>query len=225
MTTATPSILTKKQVKAFRHDYTRGGKPETIIVKVRYDDECGNGHNSFAITADIYTTDRQPGEETIKHAEGRTLWLNSCGCQHDEVAKRFPNLAPLVKWHLFDSTGPMHYIANTVYHADEHGPTHAWVYFTGQNDPLEIGEAKERLLGYEKAADARKAEGQPGYRVNWDEKTVKTRNLDHARSTAVWPEATDEDLTAPGLKDRLEARLPQLLVDFRAAVESLGFTY
>ena len=42
---------------------------------------------------------------------------------------------------------------------------------------------------------------------------------------AIWPEATDEELTAPDLKERLEARLPALLEEFQAAVESLGFTW
>jgi hypothetical protein len=53
----------------------------------------------------------------------------------------------------------------------------------------------------------------------------KAHELDSARSAAIWPEATNEDLTAPGLKERLEARLPALLAEFRAAVESLGFVY
>ena len=59
----------------------------------------------------------------------------------------------------------------------------------------------------------------------WDEKSAKVANLDHARSTAVWPDATDEDLLAPGLEMRLQARLPRLMEEFRAAVESLGFVY
>jgi hypothetical protein len=53
----------------------------------------------------------------------------------------------------------------------------------------------------------------------------KERQLDAARSSAVWPEATDEELTAPGLKERLEARLPQLMKEFQEAIESLGFVY
>jgi len=53
----------------------------------------------------------------------------------------------------------------------------------------------------------------------------KERELDAARRAAIWPDATDEDLTAPGLKERLKARLPQLLKDFRDAMESLGFTW
>ena len=53
----------------------------------------------------------------------------------------------------------------------------------------------------------------------------KARGLDLARSAAVWPDATDEELTSPGLRERLEERLPGLLVEFRAAVEGAGFTW
>lgn len=55
--------------------------------------------------------------------------------------------------------------------------------------------------------------------------TGKARELDLARHAAIWPEATDEDLTAPGLKERLEARLPALLLEFRKAVEHFGFEF
>ena len=81
------------------------------------------------------------------------------------------------------------------------------------------------MLGYERTDKAKEAEGQPGYRIAWDEKTAKESNLDHARSSAVWPDATDEDLLAPGLEERLQARLPRLMGEFKAAVESLGFVY
>lgn len=55
----------------------------------------------------------------------------------------------------------------------------------------------------------------------------KARELDYARNAAVWPEATDEQLSVPKkeLTEALEARLPALMVEFRAAVESLGFDY
>jgi hypothetical protein len=110
-----PSILTKSQKKEYRKDYFSNGKPETIIATVRYDDECGNGHNTFAITASIYTTYRYPGEQAIKHKSGKILWLSSCGCQHEEVAKYFPELAPFIKWHLMNSDGPCYYIENSMY--------------------------------------------------------------------------------------------------------------
>ncbi len=210
--TTAASKLTRKQFKTFGPKLISGyGKGAMIKATVRYDDECGNGHNSFAITADVYI----PGRNDIEAG----------GCMHEEVAKKFPELAPLIKWHLCGSDGPMYYVANTIYHADQHGATHAWVYYSGQADPLNVGGSKERLVGYEKAEVARKAEGAEGYRVEWDTKTEKVRNLAYARSSAVWSEATDDDLTAPGLKERLEARLPALLVEFRAAVESLGFVW
>jgi hypothetical protein len=53
----------------------------------------------------------------------------------------------------------------------------------------------------------------------------KDRELDAARRWAVWLDATDEELTAPGLEQRLQARLPKLMKDFQAAVESLGLVW
>ena len=210
----TASTLTKRQRKHFGPraiDYY--GQPMKITAAVRFDDECGNGHNTFSITGEIINPKRR-GDQ-----------IESCGCLHEQIAAHFPELAPLIKWHLCSSDGPMHYIANTLYHVLEHGPTHAWVYFTGPSDPLGVGDAGERLVGYVKTDEAKKVEGADGYRVEWDNKTIKTRNLDHARSSAAWPEATDEELTAPGLHERLEARLPALMVEFQHAVESLGFTW
>lgn len=53
----------------------------------------------------------------------------------------------------------------------------------------------------------------------------KQRELDAARRSAIWPEATDADLTAPDLVLLLEARLPALLDEFRRDVEAFGFTF
>ena len=210
------SILTKKQVKVFKKAYREDGREYVLIAKVRYDEECGNGYNTFSITGEIWRANN--GQPIGRDCE-------SCGCIHEDIAKRLPELAPYIKWHLTSSDGPMHYIDNTVYHAQSYGPWYAWVYYTGPQDPLGIENVRERLLGYERADKARKVEGQPGYRVVWDERTAKEANLDHARSSAVWPEATDEELLAPGLEERLQARLPRLMEEFRAAVEALGFVY
>lgn len=100
------SKLTKHQVKTYGPKvFTEHGSQFCIVAKVRYDDECGNGHNSFAITA------------TISERCGNQ-WRDYCGgCCHEEISKHFPKLAPLIKWHLCASDGPMHYVANTVYHA------------------------------------------------------------------------------------------------------------
>ena len=55
----------------------------------------------------------------------------------------------------------------------------------------------------------------------------KTREFDSARYHAIWPEATDEQLSLPKeeLEVLLKARLPKLMKDFKAAMEELGFTY
>jgi len=67
-----------------------------MTVKLRFDDECMNGHNSFSITAEIKS--------------GRNII--SCGCLHDEIAKHFPEYREAIKWHLWSTDGSMHHVAN-----------------------------------------------------------------------------------------------------------------
>ena len=61
--------------------------------------------------------------------------------------------------------------------------------------------------------------------LKWLRDTGSTLAITLLGNRKYWPDATDEDLTAPGLKERLEARLPALLEAFQAGVESLGFTF
>lgn len=165
-----------KQTKQFRadvFDQDDQDRPLIVVATVRHDDQCGNGHNTFSITGEIYDDSGSIRDGVLTHAKtNRILGMTSCGCVHDDIAKYIPELAQFIKWHLTSTDGPMHYIANTVYHVQE-------------------------------------------------------RKLDYARSSAVWPEATDEDLlwTEPELTAKLNARLPELMKQFKAAVESLGFTY
>lgn len=53
------------------------------------------------------------------HRRQRRRWReDSGGCIHDEIAEHFPELAPLIKWHLCSQEkGPMHYVANAQYWA------------------------------------------------------------------------------------------------------------
>jgi hypothetical protein len=51
---------------------------------------------------------------------------------------------------------------------------------------------------------------------------VRAENLPVARNTAIWPNATLEDLSS---KSKLKARLPDLLELFRADMNDLGFTW
>ena len=171
------------QIREHRIDYFLGikGIPESIIIRLRYGDSCHNDHNSFGITADVYEPHRQPHEPRIVHRNGKTLWLSSCGCQHETILKRAKrivgdgwsiDISQAIKFHLCSTDGPMHYIANTLYH-------------------------------------------------------VENRNLEYARISAIWPEATKEELfrTPTELNGILRARLPKLMGEFHDMIVGLGFTY
>lgn len=77
-----------------------------LRVNIRFDDNCKNGHQTFAITADG------------QRKNGRGSWVDDiCGCCHNEIAEVFPELAYLIPYHLESTDGPMHAVANAVYHA------------------------------------------------------------------------------------------------------------
>lgn len=98
------SILTKNQkIKVERRKINFWGENCYIYPTIRYDDECGNGHNTFSITCDI------------KNTSGG--W-QAGGCLHDEFANAYPEYAHLIKWHLCSSNEPLYYLENTLYHAN-----------------------------------------------------------------------------------------------------------
>lgn len=218
-------------MKTFRKDYTRNSGPETIVATVRHDDRCGNGHNTFSITGDVYIRDRHYGEPTVKHESGATLWLSASGCIHDEIAEHFPELIPLLKYHLCSTDGPIHYVANTMYLAGRRdcnglreGETRQ--IRNGKTGQLSWILTPDRELPKHVDADECPTETVTMQYVPWNQTGEgKPRDLDAARRCAVWPEATDEELTAPGLEQRLRDRLPALMIDFRAVIESLNFNY
>lgn len=96
------SVLTKNQKIELQKDIIWEGKPHQMRVTLRYDDKCGNGHNTFSITGEIWK------RFTARDCE-------YCGCIHNEIEKYFPELKHLIKWHLMGNDEPMHYIANTKY--------------------------------------------------------------------------------------------------------------
>lgn len=256
--------------------YANGAK---ITVEIRFDDECQNGHQSFAITASV--------QEPLRRD------ISAGGCLHDDIAAVFPELAPLIKWHLMGTDAPMHYVANAAYHAsncDHSGFTKgqpcAWddaIRFSTFPIQQRIG---KRFLKWLKARiefnkttlksnPARKAWAPvavahvkdtydfddkwtlDGYDCQWHEcpfdtlaeaqefcaalngydvefvkiptaySKGKERDLNAARSCAIWPDATDEQLCAPRpeLEATLRARLPALVAAFRADMESCGFLW
>lgn len=76
------------------------GNRERLTVKIRLNDECGNGHQDFAITADHYKNNR----------------LDSWGCLHEMIAEHFPEFKPFINLHGRDFTGaPTYAIENSYY--------------------------------------------------------------------------------------------------------------
>jgi len=256
----------------------------SISVSLRFDDNCANGHESFAATADIY----KGGKGSLD-----SRWLAG-GCLHEEIEAHFPKLAPLLKWHLVSTDGPMYYVANTVYLAGDRdynkrlkGEPSSWsqVVRFGSNPVEHVlkdsfakflqdaatvgGPGVTELHGFDFEVLPIHHDNKPhgyqfkpkytfgGYADKWHEcpfdtepealqflealqtqnpsfhkiptawSDGKARELDHARSAAVWPEATDEELSVEPdeLKRVLLARLPGLQAEFRADMERAGFLW
>ena len=218
------STLTKNQ-KITR---TKTIGNERLTVTIRHDDECGNGHNSFSITGDLCV------KRTYKN--GIIVWQDdACGMLHDEVARFFPDLAPLLKWHLCSTDGPMHYVANSIYHASDKdcwglrkGEMHhihngrtgmpCWILAAVDEDGKSLADPPDKYIDAETRPDCpHHLEYRPLYRVG----EGKEPDLAAARSCAIWPEAELADFT----EEKLLARLPALLEEFKAAVESLDLVY
>jgi len=224
------SVLVKSQFRAIEKTYTEDGSTFRIVVKLRFDDECGNGHNTFAMTGSIYE----------KNSHGRWVDLSG-GCIHEDIVKHFPKLAPLVKWHLTSTDGPMHYLQNTVFLAGDRdcfggveGEVRLWKYGVQlpNGNPLWMsGSWKAGEIYSENQEYAEKMveqiEGSKLIKVPSLIHEGKARELEAARRAAVWPEASDEVLSADPvlLRQVLIDRLPFLMMEFKAAMESLEFKY
>lgn len=253
-----PTKLTEYQVRTSEKAIGN----ERIKVKISHDDNCGNGHNTFRITADIYENGR---------------WAAG-GCQHEEIVRFFPEFEPLIKWHLTSTDGPLHYIANTLYTASDKdcwghkrsepsqfetvirwdgfpisskGSQKFFKFLEGLNHnyDLEIysfdhtdskghqcastwtlrpfartwSEAPfDTDVEAEEFLEALQTVPHKFVRVATAWSSGKKVDLEAARFCAIWPDGTLEELQN---KEILEKRLPELLQDFQAMVESLGMVY
>lgn len=249
------------------------GKDAKLSVEIRFDDECGNKHQTFAITAEV----RRPRENDVE----------ACGCLHDDIAAVFPEFAPLIKWHLMNTDGPMYYIANTTYHASNRdcfgrapGEPSAWhnvIRFTNFPITIQIGNRFAKFLqnsldtknpNYSVVAVTHTPDTTTnfsyspnytldGFECKWHECPFKSlkeaqdvcaalntqtwsieiiptaysegkpRELDAARRSAIWPEATDEQLCLPKeqLTELLVARLPALIAEFHRDMRIIGMLW
>jgi len=239
------SVLAREQKKEFR--FTRQTKEYglvDIILNLRYDDEGGNSHNSFSITAAVH----KGGKNYSGHS------LIACGVFTKFIKHNLPDFAYLSKWHWMTSEGPLHYIANTQYHASDkdcHGlrkgeysayvikvmcnigkeEEEVQVYESGTmytnpqgNENLESSNAKEQLK-VEEMVQRIKPELNPRLVKVPLEGSIsdgKEVDVEAARDSAIWPEASLDQLRDEGA---LKRRLPQLISDFAADMGKLGFTF
>lgn len=89
----------------YRTDKIKG--KQHVFVTIRLNDECKNGHQDFAITADIYEAGKPKTDR----------YNIMAGCCHDEILQAFPEFKPFVQLHLADYLGnPMYATANGYYH-------------------------------------------------------------------------------------------------------------
>lgn len=221
------SKLTKSQsiTKTFENFRVDGGAGK-LIVKIRYDDSCGNGHNSFSITGDLRRDNRS--------------W--SCGAIHDDIEEFAPELAHLIKWHFMTSESPLHYVSNTMFHASERdcngllkGEKRQILRGGDKNKPCwELAyvyaevESKIKIEGLPSniscleselpAIDLPHVKYVPWCRVG----EGKAPDLEAARRSAIWHDATLEQLQD---KQALENRLPSLIEEFATVIESLGMEF
>jgi len=100
-----PGLFMHQKWVSERRTKTVKGEKILMHAEVRFDDNCKNGHNSFAVIGHGW------------YDKWKARDWDFCGCVHDEIAAVFPELKHLIKWHLMSSDSPMHYVANTVFHA------------------------------------------------------------------------------------------------------------
>ena len=80
-----------------------------LIINIRLNDECKNGHQDFSITADCYAKGKV-------HTDRNFLYG---GCAHEEILKVRPDLKTFVGLHLSDCEGiPMYAVENGFYHLE-----------------------------------------------------------------------------------------------------------
>lgn len=84
----------------------------TIVLTLQFDDECKNGHKTFAMTYDLYEMENRYGIRDKHHT--------SCEAIGKKMLKKyFPKYAKYKKWHLTSTDGPLYYLENTLYWVKE----------------------------------------------------------------------------------------------------------
>ncbi|OGT57961.1 MAG: hypothetical protein A3E01_07930 [Gammaproteobacteria bacterium RIFCSPHIGHO2_12_FULL_63_22] len=115
--------------KTKSREYVDHGRTHRIIVTYGIDYDFARQHNQapyFSLTCQI--------DEKLRNGRWREA---GGGADHKSIVKRFPELAPLVQWHLTGTEGPMHYLANAKYWWEQWKGISRWERRPYDPDPLE----------------------------------------------------------------------------------------
>ncbi len=177
--------MSTKIEKTITKEYTEGGTSYRATARYGFEYIKGNSAPHFHVVVDVYRKGRF------------CVWEeDSFGCQHDLVRDRFPEIAHLVRWHLFDTTAPMHYLANSVHWWEMFTKESKWAQpeHTRSYDPNPL-EAFKSTIAFGALPDDGLFDLTPT----------------HGRTQEV--------------TEWLSARLPKLMETFRAEVEASGFVW
>lgn len=176
--------------------------------------------------------------EPMRSSERNLVAMGRCD---DMIAREFPELAPVLPFAGMFTDGPMHYEANAVYLAGDrdhnglrkgerrqlrNGRTKLPVWELRVDDGTDDGASLSRHEWRDAAERPPESLTLRWFPV-WTVGEGKARELDAARRVAVWPDATDEELSAEPeqLRAALVARAPALLDRFRAACAACGIAW
>ena len=110
--------------------YADHGRTYRIICTYGIDTEFAARNNQapyFSITCQI--------DEKTKNGRWRD---EGGGADHKAIAAHFPELEPLIKWHLTATDGPTHYMANARYFWEQWRGISKWERRPYDPDPLEV---------------------------------------------------------------------------------------
>ena len=186
------TILYDKRTRTDVHDLPNG---KVLVVKLRYDDDCKNKHNTFSITGELWSSRR--GYEANLRDRNDERALEFLGCTHDEIMQyRGKQYGHLIRWHLVSDDGPMHYVENTLYHLGYRSGPDTW--YAADHHPN---------IDYARSS-ACWPDMPESYVCDPDKRMLKL---------------TREAAAAP-IKAILEARLPALMEEFRRDMATIEWT-
>ncbi len=102
------NLTTIKKTNNLKHRITTTDKKgNPLIIDIRLNDECKNGHQDFSITGSLYTKGKPLTDRN----------LQTCGCIHEIIADTKPMLQLFIDLHLCDYKGiPIYAVENGFYH-------------------------------------------------------------------------------------------------------------